>query len=41
MEIYARKHGLLDKLPEWCADPKTRPDELKPFGDLTFKGENG
>lgn len=34
MENYARKHGLLDKLPEWCADPTSRPDELKPFGDL-------
>lgn len=31
LENYARKHGRLDELPEWCSDPRTRPDELKPF----------
>lgn len=29
MEAYARKHGLVEKLPDWCADPAQRPAQFK------------
>ena len=30
MEIYARERGLLEELPLWCADPKSRPERFRP-----------
>lgn len=32
MEIYARENGLLDKLPDWCRKPETRPVQFRPLG---------
>lgn len=26
LQQHARKHGLIDQLPKWCADPSTRPN---------------
>lgn len=31
MEIYARANGLLMSLPEWCADPMSRPLQFRPL----------
>lgn len=31
MEVYARENGLLDKLPEWCRNPETRPVQFRPI----------
>lgn len=29
LEAYARENGLLDMLPEWCANPESRPRKLR------------
>lgn len=29
LEIYAREYGQLDLLPQWCADPDSRPRRLR------------
>ena len=29
MQVYARKMGMVDQLPRWCADPNLRPDFTK------------
>ena len=29
LEEYARKHDMLDMLPQWCADPESRPRRLR------------
>lgn len=26
LQRYARKHGCIEMLPKWCADPDSRPD---------------
>jgi hypothetical protein len=30
LEDFARKNGLTDELPKWCADPQTRPMKFRP-----------
>jgi 5-methylcytosine-specific restriction endonuclease McrA len=29
LEAYAREHEMIDKLPEWCANPESRPRKLR------------
>lgn len=29
LEAYAREHDMLDMLPEWCANPESRPRKLR------------
>lgn len=29
LEAYARKHDMMDMLPEWCANPESRPRRLR------------
>ncbi|BCH33185.1 hypothetical protein MesoLjLc_51150 [Mesorhizobium sp. L-8-10] len=31
MEVYARENGLLDDLPTWCLEPKSRPRQFRPI----------
>ena len=31
LETYARESGLLDKLPEWCREPSSRPLQFRPI----------
>ncbi|MDP2619511.1 MAG: HNH endonuclease signature motif containing protein [Hyphomicrobiales bacterium] len=31
MEIYARENGLIEMLPEWCANPESRPARCRIF----------
>lgn len=31
LEAFARKHGCLERLVEWCKDPMSRPAQLRPL----------
>lgn len=35
LEQYARENGLLDKLPEWYADPQSRPPQFRPLRTIS------
>lgn len=37
LELYARANGLLEQLPEWCADPQSRPEHLRPLKPLVIE----